>query len=45
MTMCQKRLPPAIPVNQRFPDTNLLITLDLSGSMDEASGTGGLNEA
>ena len=24
-----------------FPDTNLLITLDLSGSMDEASGTGG----
>src|SRR4029077_14628965 len=27
-----------------FPDTNLLITLDLSGSMDEASGTGGLTK-
>ena len=27
-----------------LPDTNLLITLDISGSMDEASGTGGLTK-
>ncbi|MFZ1949737.1 MAG: M10 family metallopeptidase C-terminal domain-containing protein, partial [Pseudolabrys sp.] len=27
-----------------LPDTNLLLTLDLSGSMDQASGTGGLTK-
>ena len=40
--------PTANPVSgsgqARSPDTNLLITLDLSGSMDESSGTGGLTK-
>ena len=40
--------PTATPANSSgtsvYPDTNLLITLDLSGSMDQASGTGGLTK-